>query len=1076
MARVYGLDAKWDRTLSKGFKKNRLAVAVGACILLSSGIAQALGLGDIEVETALNEPLAAKIKLLSASDDELTTLSVDLAPREAFSRMGIERHPLLRDLRFKLVSGSSGTPYIEVSSTKSVREPFLDFILTLNWANGQMLREYTLLLDPPVFDEAERAGKVSAATTQPADVVRTERVAAPVARTATAGSYGPTNSSDTLWAVGQKMRPSRDVSVPQMMIALLKENPEAFGRGNINNLKAGYVLRAPEMGVITQLSKSQAAQETSRQYQEWLADRGQAPRPAPRTQQRVAATPTPATEQVVTQVPEAQVESKPAPEARLQLLSADEEKRIRSGVGSGAADSGAADAVLQQELAIAEEASEAMRQENDELRSRLEALEEQLLSVQKLLTLKDDTLGSLQAEQQKAEQMPAEQASPEPETAEPVAEAEKPQPKPKPVVAPEPPMEEPSLVDDLMADPNMPFYAGGGLVFLLLAAWVIARRRKGDDDEEDFPVMAGMPAEATKGAAVAATGAAAAEAVEESATEAAEPVADDVSIGDFGGGMGAIHAEESEIDPIAEADVYLAYRRYEQAEALMKEAIASDPDRAELKLKLLEIYFTTKDKDSFEAQAEALYAGLAGQDDDLWLQAAEMGRELTPEHPLFSEGVAAATGAGDEVDDFADILAADEVAAETAAEAPVDAVAPEADAALSDDDLANSLMSDEFSLDAELSESADEVLDDLDLDLGDDLGIGEGVAEAVEESVDLEDFDLGEGGLEAIDGTEEPLSDSSLADALTEDFSLDEGLDSLSEIEETKRPALDDKSAGEGLDESLSSLGDELDLGSAEQVESVVADQEFDLGEGALAEDAGLESLDDLTAELGSDVEKETSDALNEFELPESLEDDADLLAGLDEMGELGDLDELPELDDLSSLDKDKDKLEGDAVLVDQAAEEGLGPESEFADLGSESTDADTKLSLDVEPATSTFESRDVDTVMDRIEPELPDVTGVKLDAQASSNEPDASGIAIEEDPLGDLESPADMDFSEMSDDEDSDIFDSSDDMVGTKLDLAKAYLEMGDKDGARSILDEVAEEGNDDQRMEAEELKQQMA
>ena len=988
--------------LSKGFKKHRLALALSACMMATSSLVHALGMGEIDVSTSLNEPLNAKIKLFSATSEELSSLSVKMASQQAFNRMGIERLPVLRDLEFELVSSGAGAPYIEVTSTKAIKEPFLDFILTINWASGQMMREYTLLLDPPVFEKDQQVGRISAATTEPAEVVREQPTvtSAPPRMVAPAGSYGPTSRRDTLWAVAQDMRPDRSISVPQMMIGLLKENPEAFDNSNINNLKAGYILRSPEMEVITELNKQQAANEASRQYQDWLAAKGKAPTTAGR-QQRVAAAPTAAETTGSTPTTAPAVAEKASTEARLQLLTPDEEAKIRAGIGSGT--SGESVEALQRQLAVALESAEASRQENSDLRMRLEDLEKQLQSVQKLLTLRDDTLGALQADAQQQDQV--EEVSPAEEIQETPAEqpapqvAEKPA-EPKPAVQPEP--VETSLLDEVLSNPIYR-YAGGGLVVLLLLVAMIMRRRRADE-EDDFavvaPVVSAKPAEKSQQSdenAVATTATAAATAAV--ATEAAEAEEEPV-IDDFGAGLGAIQAEESEIDPIAEADVYLAYRRYEQAEALLKEAISADPDRNELKLKLLEIYHATKNVESFEAQAESLYAALGGQDDPLWNQAVEMGRELLPDHPLFGEGAASSGLAQDSQADGEDEFNFDD-------EQPLSEDATD----LSDDDLASSLG---FS------------------------GLDEGLSETSGEGADL--------------------------------------------------------TAGGDADLSLDDLGDldlDLDLGSAEELDLGGSGSGESLADELEGFEAGSESADetfDLDADLAESLEGDGLDLDAELETFAADDTGEDVLEGLDST-ELGDLDDIAEaLDDVEIAAKDEPaevKLDADGIESPSADadldvaltndSEPLEMEAEQSVFKSRDIEGETDGLLDSARKEETKNEVDLDVPLD-LDVDLPDTLETDI---AENLEPVAKNDATEPeniDPLADMANLGDMDFSEMSDEDNDDIFDNADDMVGTKLDLAKAYIDMGDQDGARSILGEVVQEGDDDQRQEAEQLMQQIS
>ncbi|MEQ8939132.1 MAG: hypothetical protein RLT30_10595, partial [Gammaproteobacteria bacterium] len=119
---------------------------------LFPGVAAALGLGNLDLESALNEPFSGKIQLLSASVDELDSLNVALADAEAFDRANIDRPFILSELRFKLIRSETGADYIKVSSEQPIREPFLNFLVEVSWANGRLYREYTVLLDPPMYD------------------------------------------------------------------------------------------------------------------------------------------------------------------------------------------------------------------------------------------------------------------------------------------------------------------------------------------------------------------------------------------------------------------------------------------------------------------------------------------------------------------------------------------------------------------------------------------------------------------------------------------------------------------------------------------------------------------------------------------------------------------------------------------------------------------------------------------------------------------------------------------------------------------------------------------------------------
>lgn len=699
---------KRDGKLYKGLKIRKLAVALGICLWAPAGVF-ALGVGDIAVQSALNEPLKAEIKLLATTPAELEGLTVQMATNAAFEKLGVERTPALANIVFEVIKQGRGAPYVKVSSNRAMREPFLDFVVTVNWANGQMMREYTLLLDPPVFDAEEKAMPVEAPTTSASRIEREKPVVAapraqPVAPSVASGSYGPTQRTDTLWTIAKRMRPDNSVGIAQMMVALVKENPEAFMGGNANGLKAGYILRVPDMDVINALSKDEAVAETNRQYQQWLA-----------SGRRGANLMAGVRQEVTGQQPAAMAETAPtssnavvpksastsAANARLKLVTP-EETQSASGLG-GAGKSGKGGS-LQKDLAIAQETAEAMRQENTDLHNRVAELEKQIQSMQRLITLKDDTFTALQSGVTQQPDVAA------PGTAEPEPQAAVPKPavKPKSVSQPEP---EQSFVDQMLLDPKLlGLVVGVPLLLILGVVAYLRKRRQGAADEAipggmsfDSLVAAKPQAKSAAAAAVTASGTA------ENEFESAVAGLPEYSTSE----VGSIHTEETDIDPVAEADVYLAYRRYEQAEALLKEAVRNHPERGELRLKLMEIYHTTKNKEGFEAQAESLYA-MAGGQGQVWAQAVEMGLQLCPEHPLFAEAAVAVSDAGTNTNLEFDM---------SAASSP-----------LSDADLAASLdMGDMNNLEAKSGDALD-----LDLDLPGEINLDSGVEQATANDFDLD--------------------------------------------------------------------------------------------------------------------------------------------------------------------------------------------------------------------------------------------------------------------------------------------------------------------------------------------------
>lgn len=569
--------------------------------------AYALGLGEINLHSALNQPLESEIALLSVRPEEADSIGVKLASNATFEQAGVERPALLSELRFKVAQKSNGNYYVRAYSQTPIKEPFLNFLVEVNWAAGRLVREYTVLLDPPALMSARQpriqAPQASSAPAPQSGAQSTASTAAeaapsPADTTAVTPLPAPANDltqpKDTLWSLAQRLRPDASVSTQQMMLALLRTNPEAFATNNVNSLLTGYRLRIPELSEINTLSQEEALREIKQQNAAWASAR---PRPA-------ANAPTAADAK-----------------ARLKLVAATEAgAKPTSPDASALQDTAASIETLQKELTLANETVEARRQENEEMQSRMAELEKQVESMQKLITLKDENLANLQnkllkiapdsAATQTPNTTPDQLAQPDATT--PVAATP----------APETNLLEmaQALQREVQSNPMLQAAAGGSALLLLSLLWLINRRRRlnaATITEADI-YSTGSPAADTLTAAVAEE-----ETVEER-TESGKP------------------DKPAAKDPLAEIDVYLAYEQYPQAEAQLKQLIANDPDRPELKLRLLELFYLTKNKNAFGTAAENLHTALAGRAGPLWDKAVFMGQQLYPEHPLFTPPAAPA--------------------------------------------------------------------------------------------------------------------------------------------------------------------------------------------------------------------------------------------------------------------------------------------------------------------------------------------------------------------------------------------------------------------------------------------------
>lgn len=383
--------------------------AAALALLLVSQTVFGLGLGTLKQSSALNEPFDGRVEILGANARDADTITVKLADEAQFERAGVLREAVLLQLRFTVVD-EGAKDYIQISSREPIREPFLNFLLELNWANGRVVREYTVLLDPPLYDPSPRrpSTQTVAAATPAAPVPQptasstsapatsaaapSVRPAAPMA--APGSTLGVVAANDTLWSLASNNRPDASISVQQMMLALLRANPEAFGDGNINILKRGAVLRMPDSNELTALSRSEALAEVQRQHQIWNGYRDtvtEAVAEAPLTgsddmSAESMSEETPASTDAPT--PADEVTADAADDARLELVApgSDDDQ-----MGAGDGDTGSADVTLTREEL------DAQVQANSELQARIAEADEIIDLMRRQVDIKDDELAALQA-------------------------------------------------------------------------------------------------------------------------------------------------------------------------------------------------------------------------------------------------------------------------------------------------------------------------------------------------------------------------------------------------------------------------------------------------------------------------------------------------------------------------------------------------------------------------------------------------------------------------------------------------------------------------------------------------------
>ncbi|MDH4259313.1 MAG: hypothetical protein OEW16_03315, partial [Gammaproteobacteria bacterium] len=262
----------------------KLRVLVSA-MLLAPPVALPLGLGEIRLGSALNEPLSAEIDLVAATPEELGALEAQLASRELFQRYGLDRPAYLNSLEFRVGRGQDGRGVLLVRSRDPIAEPFVTFLVDVSWPRGHLLREYTVLLDPPVFapqGEQSVPAPVAApraeaapvgATPAPASAAAGETASLQSGLTAEGGSAYRVERGDTLYKIAGSLVPGDRSAAQRMMIGLYRANPEAF-RGNINVLRAGAILRVPTADELSAIGVGEATAEVNRQVAEWRASGG----------------------------------------------------------------------------------------------------------------------------------------------------------------------------------------------------------------------------------------------------------------------------------------------------------------------------------------------------------------------------------------------------------------------------------------------------------------------------------------------------------------------------------------------------------------------------------------------------------------------------------------------------------------------------------------------------------------------------------------------------------------------------------------------------------------------------------
>lgn len=1087
-------------------------VMLMACLLSSlwPSVSSALGLGEIHLNSALNEPLNAEIDLVGAAPEELPGIRATLADRESFTRYGIDRPTFLSSLTFKVGKSKAGRDVLQVRSADAIPEPFVTFLVEVNWSRGRLMREYTVLLDPPVYTPGENQN-ASAPITAPASGAQTPAAQAagaapavatpmpaptpapapaPVAsspeptpsaapsrkpghgskNTAAPGESAPSMASapavapsreasgaapttvqvvrgDTLSKIARSLNADTRGRLDQTMIALYRNNPSAFG-GNINILRSGVVLRVPDADAIAALNEKEAIGEVHRQMSEWLGSRGGAA-----TGGSVASS-----------------GSAASSGGHLRLVTP-------TGNGNGtaskpAAASGAAAANAGASAAKPGEAAKAPAAGQPESKRPIEVKSAELAALQKKLaepvapTKPAAATAPAPAPASKSTATPAPAPAPAPaaQAPAPTPPAATAPPAAKPPVAKKP-AEAPagSWIDWIADNWTIPAAVLVAVVGGLLFAAFRKRRAEsaapsgGADptiDDTHFSELRGDAAE--KLAAMRKGGGNDSFVVEESGPHQAPDFHGEAArFGDTGELRSAEDTMSSETpvnidqgDPLAEADFHMAYGLYDQAADLVRIALEREPDRRDLRLKLLEIYFVWGNKDAFLQAAKALEATRDHAPAGEWDKIVIMGKQICPDEPMFASTSGSGRGAGALVDlnleggeNRVDIDLFGEPEGEHGSEHDL---AKEGDTAATGESPGLHSVS---------TSGLDFTLDSP--ERGADESPTRDMPSRDEPTVETELMNFAESPtaespvLKTAEMRRPDTSGASKADQTAEVSIDDLGLDleqlertgasdSISQLAETDHPS----------EHSSSSLAETDHPSDAPTMVAGLDERSRRIMEEAAAkhtnEDRDLTELErELEASFIADLDSQQDEIKTAVLGPESAptvlmprDRDVEKTARYQSSPEFSDIGEAERVDvdstsklkgiKAEAIDLDLDRL-ATALGTGDTAEQPLAAEEVFSSEVFEASQRSRRVDLDVGEAMNGTEH-----------------PASQLHATNKLKSVDISMSELE---------PVTM--SE----------------VGTKLDLARAYMDMGDPEGARSILQEVVQEGSESQKQEASRL-----
>ena len=649
---------------SHRWQKSAVAAAAIALLGLSTTGAWALSLGRITVQSALGEPLRAEIEVPEINAEEAASLKTNIASPEAFSAAGLEYNPAMAGLQATLQRRSDGRAYIRLSSDRAINDPFVDMIVEASWSSGRILRDYTMLFDPPVLrrpppiaptlaqTSPARATSPSTPTQVPTPVTAGPTRTAPVPRPATVnppavaarpaasapgedGKRIVVKTGDTASRIAATVKPT-DVSLDQMLVALLRANPDAFIKNNINRIRAGAIVDVPSAQQAQALSAAEATQTVVAQSKDFNEFRRGLATNAPVASVAAASRKTSGAidtkvddKKASTVAPDKLTLSKGSiqskiDEARIAKERADKEAAARA----AELDKNISD--LKKLGAVATPSTPAPAPAPSQPKPATlptPAIPVAAVAVAPVITAPASAPvvpPAAVAVSAPATPVSAPAAAPAPAAVAPASAPAKPIETAPPAPVPAPvAFEPPGLIDDLLSNPWTPYGVGlllaglGGFAF-----WRNRQRKKSQSHMDSSFLESRLQPDSFFGAS------------------GGQRV--DTNNENSGTGSSMVYSASQldaadDVDPVAEADVYLAYGRDLQAEEILREAVRTNPGRLAIHTKLLEIFAKRRDARNFEATATQAFQ-ITGSKSPEWTRICEMGLAFDPTNALYQPG------------------------------------------------------------------------------------------------------------------------------------------------------------------------------------------------------------------------------------------------------------------------------------------------------------------------------------------------------------------------------------------------------------------------------------------------------